>query len=218
VHLGPYQPPQAKDLVVWLWLRPRIGYIRIENSLGETDTVKAFDDALEGLKNAKALVLDLRNTPSGGSTDVGEPLLGRFIRRGSAYQRVFDPGPGRSYPKGSWLKIVQPRGHYVSAKLVVLVDHWTGSMGEGIAVGFDALHRASIVGTAMARLRGGTGEFTLPNLKLAVHLPVERLYQVNGAPRETFTPPYHVDLAQARGEDPILERGLEVLRHEVGPD
>ena len=142
---------------------------------------------------------------------MGEPILGRFITHTSAYQRVFEPGPGKSYPRDSWLKTAAPKAPCVTARLVVLVDHWTGSMGEGIAIGFDALHHAEIVGTPMARLRGGTGEFTLPNSKIPVHFPIERLYQVNGAAREIFTPRYLVDLTHARGEDPILARGLKVL-------
>lgn len=215
VRLTPYEPLPANGLVSWRWLRPRIGYIRIENSLGDSGTVDAFNSALMRLKDARGLVLDLRNTPSGGSTDVGEPILGRFILETSAYQRVFDPGPGKSYPTDSWLKTVAPRAPYVGAKLVVLVDHWTGSMGEGLAIGFDALRRAQIVGTSMAGLRGGTGEITLPNSGIPLHLPVEKLYQVRGAPRETFKPPYSVDLAHAQGDDPILARGLDVLERDL---
>ncbi len=215
VRLAPYTPPQVQDLVAWRWIRPGVGYIRIENSLGDTDTVKAFDAALEQLKGAKGLILDLRNTPSGGSTDVGEPILGRFISKTSAYQRVFDPGPGKTYPKDSWLKTAAPRAPQVKARLVVLVDHWTGSMGEGMTIGFDALHRAKIVGTSMAGLCGGTGEFTLPKLKISVHFPIERLYRVNGEPRETFAPPYLVDLAHESGDDLILARGLKVMEGEM---
>ena len=215
VRLAPYAPPQTQDLVTWRWIKPGEGYIRIENSLGDSDTVKAFDAALDRLKGARGLILDLRNTPSGGSTDVAEPILGRFISRTSAYQRVFDPGPGKTFPKDSWLKTVAPRGPQVKAKLVVLVDHWTGSMGEGMTIGLDALRRARIVGTRMAGLCGGTDEFTLPNIKISVHLPVERLYRVNGAPRETFAPPDLVDLDHARGDDPILTRGNEVVKREM---
>ena len=214
-RLAPYKPPHAKQLVVWRWVKPKIGYIRIENSLGESDTVKAFDAALEDLKGADGLILDLRNTPSGGSSDVGEPILGRFITKASAYQRVFDPGPGKVYPNNSWLKTATPRGTCVKAKLVVLVDHWTSSMGEGITIGFDALQRAKIVGTEMAGLSGGTAEFTLPNSKISIHLPTEQLYQVNGARREIFTPAYLVDLAGSQGDDPIFERGVEVLERDL---
>lgn len=215
VRLTPFQPPHATDLVTWRWVKPKIGYIRIENSLGDSETVKAFDAALADLKGAEGLILDLRDTPSGGNTDVGEPILGHFIKKKSAYQRVFDPGPGKTYPKDSWSKTAAPRRPYVRAKLVVLVDHWTGSMGEGIAIGFDALHRGKLVGTQMAGLCGGTDEVTLPNSQISIHLPTERLYRLNGAPRETFIPAYFVDLAAARGDDPIFERGLEVLERDL---
>ena len=215
VRLAPYAPPQSPELVSERWLRPGLGYIRIENSLGDGDTVAAFDAALQRLSGARGLVLDLRDTPSGGDTDVAEPILGRFIAHTAAYQRVFDPGPGKVYPSDSWLKTAPARAPRVTAKLVILVDHWTGSMGEGMAIGFDGLHRAHIVGTRMAGLRGGTGEFTLPASGLQVHFPVERLYRVNGAPREAFVPSDSVDLATAQGDDPILARGLRVLAGEM---
>jgi carboxyl-terminal processing protease len=163
VQLTPYEPPQSDTPVTWRWLRPGIGYIRLENSLGDSDAVAAFDAALLGLQGARGLILDLRNTPSGGDTDVAEPILGRFVATPGAYQRVFDPGPGKQFPRDSWLKTVAPRGPLVTARLVVLVDHWTGSMGEGVAIGLDGMHRATVVGTRMAGLSGGTGRFVLPH-------------------------------------------------------
>jgi carboxyl-terminal processing protease len=213
VTLAPYDTPDSAAPVTWRRLDAVTGYIRIENSLGDTATVAAFDNALEDLRGAKALILDLRDTPSGGDSDVAEPIIGRFIARPAAYQRVFDPAPGKRFPKDSWLKTVQPRGPFTArARLVVLVDHWTGSMGEGMAVGFDALHRATIVGAPMAGLRGGTSEFVLPRTAIPVHLPTERLYHVDGRPREDFVPPVSVDLARMAGSDPILARGRAVLR------
>jgi hypothetical protein len=211
--LKPYRTANSTTLVTWRRIDAATGYIRIENSLGDTATVAAFDNALEKLRYVKGLIVDLRNTPSGGSTDVAEPILGRFISRSAAYQRVFDPGPGKHFPKDSWLKPVRPRGPFVvQAKLVVLVDHWTGSMGEGMAIGFDALHRATVVGTRMADLCGGTGEFVLPHTGIPVRFPTERLYHVDGHPRESFIPPVFVNLDRAAGNDPILARGLSVLR------
>jgi len=104
------------------------------------------------LKDAKGLILDLRNTPSGGDTDVAEPILGRFMERAVGYQRVFEPGSNRRFPQDSWVKDVDSREPVVKQPLVVLVDHWTGSMGEGMTIGFDAAKRATVVGTKMAGL------------------------------------------------------------------
>jgi C-terminal processing protease CtpA/Prc len=215
VNLEPVVSAGNDELVTWRWLGDTTGYIRIENSLGDSDTVAAFDSALGALGRAKSLILDLRNTPSGGNTDVAEPIMGRFVSRSAAYQRIFEPGAGKRFPQDSWLKSVEPRTPQVTAKLVVLVNHWTGSMGEGMAIGFDAIGRATIVGTPMARLCGGTEGLDLPNTGIPVHIPTYRLYHVNGTPRENFTPSVNVDLTKRSGaDDPVLARGLDAAKRE----
>jgi C-terminal processing protease CtpA/Prc len=211
VVLAPFSSQQSAAPITWRKLDAATGYIRIENSLGDSAAIAAFDNALANLSGVSGLILDLRDTPSGGNTDVAEPMLGRFTAESAAYQRVFDPAPGKQYPKDSWLKILAPRAPAVTARLVVLVDHWTGSMGEGMTVGLAALHRATIVGTRMAGLSGGTSDFTLPNTGIGIHFPTKQLYTVSGAPRENFVPPIFIDMTQAKGADPILARGLAVL-------
>lgn len=212
IELPSFVSPQNTELVTWRWLNANTGYIRIENSLGDSDTVAAFDAALSALSKATNLILDLRNTPSGGNTDIAEPIMGRFIAKTSEYQRIFEHAVGKRFPQDSWLKTVAPRAPQVTAKLAVLVNHWTGSMGEGMAIGFDAMKRAQIVGTPMARLCGGTESFELPKTGIPVHLPTYRLYHVNGTPREAFMPPIEVDLTRAGSAgDPILERALKTF-------
>jgi carboxyl-terminal processing protease len=209
VELPPFVSPDNTELVTWRRLNGKTGYIRIENSLGDSDTVAAFDAALSKLADASNLIFDLRNTPSGGNTDIAEPIMGRFIAKTADYQRIFEPAAGKHFPQDSWLKTVAPRAPLVTAKLVVLVNHWTGSMGEGMAIGFDAMKRAQIVGTPMARLCGGTESFELPKTGIPVHLPTYRLYHVNGTPREAFVPSIEVDLTRDRSAgDAVLERAL----------
>lgn len=210
IELPPFVPANNPDLVTWRWLNGKTGYIRIENSLGDSDTVAAFDAALTALSKARNLVFDLRNTPSGGNTDIAEPIMGRFIASAAEYQRIFEPAAGKRFPQDSWLKTVEPRAPQVTANLAVLVNHWTGSMGEGMAIGFDAMKRARIVGTPMARLCGGTESFELPRTGIPVHLPTYRLYHVNGTPREMFVPSIEVDLTRGRAAgDAILARALK---------
>jgi carboxyl-terminal processing protease len=87
-------------------------------------------------------------------------------------------------------------------------------MGEGVAIGMDALKRAEIVGTEMAGLLGATYAIRLPNSGIGVNFPGEKLFHVNGTPREDFTAPVHVDLLDLenqRVKDPILEKGMERL-------
>ena len=188
-----------------------VGVIRINNALGNTELVAAFDQALDELSDASALILDLRDTPSGGNTDVAEPILGRFIAEEAPYQRLawtISVGEQR-VPRGM-LSLVVPRRERptVTVPLVVLVSRWTGSMGEGIAVGLHALGRATVVGTPMAGLAGGVESFTMPASEVSFQIPVGTIHTMDGTPREQWSPPVLVDLATASGVDPILDAGL----------
>ena len=127
----------------------RIGYVRIHNSLGQRALVREWDSALKMLRQTDGLILDLRDTPSGGDTIVARPVLGRLVAETSAYQRHEIPAEGRA-----WVEDVKPRGRFTYAKPVaVLVGRWTGSMGEGVAIGLDGMERATVFGSAMAGLR-----------------------------------------------------------------
>jgi len=166
------------------------GSIRL-NALGDLASVPAFDSALAKLRDTRGLILDLRNTPGGGSTDVAEPILGRLIARAAGYQRVLprhDPG---------YARIVRRRGpwHY-AAPIVVLVGRWTGSMGEGMAIGLDGMHRAVVIGTRMAGLAGAVDDVTLPCTGLTLAFPTARLLHMNGTPRERWIPPVLVDFTR----------------------
>jgi len=95
---------------------------------------------------------------------------------------------------------------------VVLVNRWTGSMGEGLAIGFDATGAGKVVGTEMARLVGATYTIPLPNTGIRANVPAERLQHVNGLPREQFRPVIYVDVENsAAGDDPFVLRALEEL-------
>lgn len=194
-----------------------IGYIRLNNSLGDTALIKSFDDALAELRDTRGMILDLRDTPSGGNTTVARAVMGRFISRETPYQKHSVPAEERRHGvRRSWVEMVSPRGPFVYTKpLVVLVNHWTGSMGEGTAIGLDGAGRAKVVGTEMARLVGATSQVRLPHTGIGVTFPTEKLFHVRGTPREEFVPPVYVDLLSERGrdgDDIILRAGLRVLR------
>jgi carboxyl-terminal processing protease len=57
-----------------------------------------------------------------------------------------------------------PRQNIYKKPVVVLVGNWTGSMGEGIAIGFEGIKRAKIVGTKMAGLLGEIYSFETPEI------------------------------------------------------
>lgn len=112
----------------------------------------------------------------------------------------------------AYLEQVAPRGPFTyEGPPVVLVGRWTASMDEGMAIALDGLHRATVVGTPMAGLLGATHGTTLPRTGWSVRVPAERLYHVDGTPREAFVPAVRVD-AGAPGENPALAAALAVLR------
>jgi carboxyl-terminal processing protease len=208
--------PETKSLLDYRRIEKDVGYIRINNSLGDTNLIKQFDLALAALKNTRGLILDLRNTPSGGNTTVARGIMGRFIHREMPYQKHIIPAEDRENgTQRSWIELVSPRGEFTyTAPVVVLVNHWTGSMGEGITIGMDGMKRATIAGTEMARLVGATSSIKLPNTGVGVNFPTEKLFHVNGSPRESFVPPVHVNLLKANqgGEDLIMREGLRTLK------
>lgn len=210
IVLPPFER-QSSDVLLTTSRHGAVAVLRVENSLGDSGLVAEIDKALDHLGDAKAIILDLRNTPSGGNTDVAEPILGRFIKGRPGYQRGFKPGPCRSFPKDGYTRWVRERGTTVTLPMAVLCSRWTGSMGEGMTIGLDGMKRAIAVGTRMAGLCGATEQFKLPASGIGVTFPTERLYHLNGTPREKWVPPHLIDLATAQGDDPILAKALELL-------
>ena len=210
--IAPYliDKPESEPPVEARWIgssaansNKRYGYIRL-NALGDLSSVPAFDSALATFREAPGVILDLRNTPGGGNTSVAEPILGRFITGTRGYQRVV-PRNGLAYTRtvsgqGPW--------RYEGA-LVVLVGRWTGSMGEGMAIGLDGMHRGIVVGTRMAGLAGAVDDFKLPCSGLGIALATAKLLHVNGTPRERWVPP--VLIKPRAGEDLALQRAVEIL-------
>lgn len=163
--------------------------IRFNDSLGDEATIAAFDAAMAGARRGRPVVLDLRDTPSGGNTVVARAIMGWFVDRPSAYQIHRLPAEERrtGVPR-QWVEQVLPRdGKRHQGHVTVRVGRWTGSMGEGLAVGLDALG-AEVTGGPMAGLLGAIYDHRLANSGLVIKLPTERLYAVDGTPREAFVP------------------------------
>jgi carboxyl-terminal processing protease len=163
--------------------------IRINNSLGDQATIAAFDAAMATLPSRSAVVIDLTDTPSGGNTSVARAIMGWFVDRPRSYQLHQLPSEEREtgIPR-QWIEQVLPRtGKHHATLPTVEVSRWTGSMGEGLAIGFAAMG-ARVEGTRMAELKGAVYDFPLPSSGLVVKFPAERLYTVWGLPREKFVP------------------------------
>jgi hypothetical protein len=163
--------------------------IKINDSLGDEATVAAFDHVMNGINSLTPVTIDLTDTPGGGNTVVARGILGWFVTGPCSYQVHNSPGEmRRTGVARQWVEQVLPRkGSYHAGPVKVLVGRWTGSMGEGIAIGFNAIG-ALVTGTRMAGLLGGIETFRLPHSGLEVRFPTEKLFAFDGTAREDFVP------------------------------
>ena len=180
-----------------------VGYIRINNSLGNEGLVAVFNSTLDGMMGTDALILDLRNTVDGGNTGVAEPILGRFVAEKKAYQQY-----GNADKKST--SFAFPNGLHYAKPVYVLAGRWTGSMGEGMTIGFDGMERGTVIGTELQRLAGGMKTVNFINSTYGFRISFEKMYQLNGALRETFVPDQYVQ-QQGLATDEFVERALALI-------
>ncbi|WNG49567.1 peptidase S41 [Archangium minus] len=163
--------------------------IKFNDSLGDDETIAAFDAAMAQAQPGQRVIIDLSETPGGGNTVVARAIMGWFVSKPTAYQVHNLPEEERrtGIPR-QWVEQVLPRaGKHHPGPLVIRVGRWTGSMGEGLAIGFAALG-AEVIGEPMAGLLGAIYDYNLTHSGLLLKLPTERLMTVDGKPREHFMP------------------------------
>ena len=164
--------------------------IAFNDSLGDDRTIAAFDAAMTQARRNETIILDLTDTPSGGNTVVARAVMGWFVSEARPYQmhRLMSEERETGVPR-QWIEEVlpRPRRHH-SGAVWVKVGRWTGSMGEGLALGLDA-QGARVTGCPMAGLLGAIYDFRLEHSGLTIKLPAERLSSVSGVPREDFRCP-----------------------------
>lgn len=209
---------QYKSKLEFRKTNEEFGYIKLNNSIGDNDVIPEFDSAVNMLKDTRAMIIDMRETPSGGNTTVARAILSRFCKTEMPYQKHVLPSEEKETGiRRSWLELVTPRGKFIYDKpVIVLADHWTGSMGEGITIGFVAVVNAKVAGTIMARLRGSIEGFRTSNTKIPYSFPTEQLFEVNGKPREDFVPVIHPDMRNdSEDNDIILKAAIDELNNLV---
>ncbi|MCL5127094.1 S41 family peptidase [Algibacter sp. L4_22] len=196
-----------------------IGVIRINNALGKDVLVTEFDRALDSLMDTEGLIIDLRNTVDGGNSYVARGIMGRFIEESKPYQKHLFLEKSKDNPNvnpvitRSWIEYVEPRGETYKKPVVVLVGRWTGSMGEGLAIGFEGMRRGEIVGSEMEKLAGGVSSFSFKNQTYGYRISTERLFHINGIARELYVPTHFISQTSAM-KDEVLEKGIKLINNE----
>ncbi len=184
---SPVSYGNRSELLYIKTLNQHTAYIKINNSLGNNKLIPEFDHALDSLFQYRNLIIDLTETPGGGNSTVARAIMGRFTTKLLPFQ-VHEFDEKEYETKRHWVEVVTPRKKIFNGNVYVLVGHWTGSMGEGIAIGFDGMERAKIIGTKMAGLLGAISNFQMSETKIGFQFPTERLYHINGTPRECYIP------------------------------
>ncbi|NME72975.1 S41 family peptidase [Flammeovirga aprica] len=211
--LGKLKIKQSSELLTSTVVND-IGIITLNNSLGNNSLINAFDKALDKLMNTKGLIIDLRNTVDGGNSYVARGIMGRFINETRPYQKhlTIEQYDGNPIVERSWIEFVNPRKEQYKNSVVVLVGRWTGSMGEGLAIGFEGMERAEIVGSEMERLAGEMNGFSFKNQNFGYRLSTAKLFHVNGTPREKYVPTNYVKQTTIQ-KDETLINGIEIINN-----
>jgi hypothetical protein len=189
LHLPSLYPSKPRETPLVASRRGDRLVIRFQDSLGDTATIAAFDAAMHTARPGEAVTLDLTDTASGGNSTVARAIMGWFTDTPRAFQmhRAIAEERATGIPR-QWIEQVLPReGRFHAGPVSVRVGRWTGSMGEGIAIGMAALG-ADVAGRPMAGLRGAVEDIVAGPDGFTVKLPTERVMAVDGAPREDFVP------------------------------
>jgi len=156
--------------------------------------------------SSTAIVIDLRNTPSGGNTYVARSIMQHFVTTERPYQMHIIPLEERTVgARRKFVEYLTPRRPTYPGKVYVLSSRWTGSMGEGMTIGFDAIG-ATTAGSEMGHLLGAVRSDTLPTSGASIDYGSEILFHVRGTLREDYVPTLYVKAAEkTQDRDPALE-------------
>ncbi len=181
--------------------------VRFNNSLGRDETIAAFDAVVAANVDVRTVILDFRNTPSGGSTNVARAIMGHFITQERPYQIHEVPGVLRrtSVPHRSVAHVV-PRPPVLQVRVIAIGGRWTGSMGEGLVIGLNGAAQATTFASNMGDLLGALDNVDLINTSAVLSLGAESLFHVNGTPRADYVADHPLETADrdSSGGDPAM--------------
>lgn len=203
-------------------------------SFASDEIVKRFDALFERISRAKGLILDVREN-GGGQLDIAYAIIGYLTDgplTGSRWKtRQHQPSFSAWGQKDGWYEggpeTVQPvegRKPFLGP-VVVLTGPGTFSAAEDFLIPLHYGHRATLVGQ---RTSGSTGQplsLSLPGGGTAFictkwdTYPDGREFVGIGVMPDVEVYPTQAEIAAglwSTGKDPILDRGLEVLRAQSG--
>jgi carboxyl-terminal processing protease len=190
----------------WRKPRPDIGYVSFNMFLDAELISNTIQQAVEGCRDCKGFVIDLRGNP-GGIGGLATGVAGWFATQ-SGLQL------GTMYMRDTTLKFpVFQRPAPFTGPLAVLVDGCSGSTAEILAGGLKDIHRARIIGTRSAGAALPSVFERLPNGD-GFQYAVANYISQGGKPLEGIgvTPDEEVRLTRRgllEGQDAVLSAALD---------
>jgi carboxyl-terminal processing protease len=190
-------------------LAGEIGYIRFNGFAGVAYLSSSFNGAMDTLRSAKGVVIDLRGN-SGGIGGIALAMAGWFVgEKGRSLATI------ASRDRADKL-FVTPRAKTYDGPLAVLVDGLTASAAEFLSGGLQDLGCARLFGSRTAGFSGRGDLLKLPNGDMFMHMTAQHVrangtdVEGNGIEPDVSTPPTRESLLA--GKDAALEAALEWLR------
>jgi len=148
--------------IVYGVINNEIGYIFINHFRG--DELSVIDEILEGMKDLKGIIIDLRRN-GGGDFSNGQVVVARFAdQRRLAFSAKPKNGPDRNDFADPVDYFIEPGGSFQYAgPVMVLTDRYTLSAGESVVLFFRVLPNVTVIGERTSGAMGERIEKELPN-------------------------------------------------------
>jgi carboxyl-terminal processing protease len=182
-----------------------IGIIRVNNSLGNIFSRFAINRALRRLKKTDGIIIDIRNSPNGGSTFAAYPLISHFIKKSVPFQK-YELIDGSH--KTDQLKSKKP---YINKPMVLVVGRWTGSVGEGLASGVKSNEIGVVVGTEMQKLAGSMCGHKFNHIPYDYQMPCIDVQQLNGKSRTDLKPNILITNDNSQ-DDLFIKEAIKIIK------
>jgi C-terminal processing protease CtpA/Prc len=194
-----------------------VGYIKIESFNGREEITQEFDRALEALREAPALILDIRDNTGGfGHSEIAGRFVQKRVRVGFSYVRN---GPGHTDFARREQYLAPSGGWQYTRPVALLVNDVTGSASDLFANELRSAGRVITLGTTTHGNLSGVAIFAVLPCGLVVRISNGYITDANDRPIEVNgnTPDIAIDVDiqdYLSGRDPVLERAVEAVLKE----
>jgi hypothetical protein len=194
-----------EDSILSYKIVDNVGIVRINNSLGNLYLRFAVKKALRKLKKTDGIIIDLRNSPNGGSTFAAYPVIAHFIKKKVPFQKYEYLDGTQATDK---LKSKKP---YSKKPMVLVVGRWTGSVGEGLASGVNANNIGVVLGTEMHKLAGSMCGSKFNYLPYDYQIPCNDVQQLNGESRTVLKPNILINNDNSE-DDLFIKEAIKIIK------